>query len=175
MNIAVDKWLLNDRCFLMVNKVFLKLCMIGLVSLSSFCISAANTKNEVECFLSSKDLIKNLYATFPIDGKKVVESSDKKIISKFFSSDLTNMLLSDYRCREKTGGVCNIDFNILSNSQDDLGGFKILQATNNVVTVKFDTPMHGEFIDFYIENKGLCKVIKDIEYNNTNLLNILKK
>lgn len=85
------------------------------------------------------------------------------------------MLLRDYRCREKTGGVCNIDFNILSNSQDDLGGFKILQATNNVVTVKFDTPMHGEFIDFYIENKGICKVIKDIEYNNTNLLNILKK
>lgn len=159
----------------MINKIFLKLCMISLVGLSSFCILAANTKNEVECFLNSKDLIQNLYATFPIDGNKIVESSDKKIISKFFSSGLTNMLLSDYRCREKTGSVCNIDFNILSNSQDDLGSFKILQATNNIVTVKFDTPTHGEFIDFYIENKDMCKVIKDIGYNNTNLLNILKK
>jgi len=59
------------------------------------------------------------------------------------------MLVKDYECRSNLNSVCNIDFNILSNAQDDIGKFSILQATDNIVTVKFDTPTHGEFINFY--------------------------
>jgi hypothetical protein len=141
------------------------------LSVLSGCVSA---KNEEFCFSDSKNLVLNLYKTFPTDGNKIVEKSDKKIVSKFFSDELTNLLVSDYKCREKTGEACKIDFNILNNSQDDLGGFKILQATNNVVTVKFNTPTHGEFVDFYMESKGGCKVIKDIKYNDSNLLSVLR-
>ncbi|RIX38060.1 hypothetical protein D3X54_19095, partial [Acinetobacter baumannii] len=88
----------------------------------------------------------------------------------------TNMLVKDYACRSNLNGVCNIDFNILSNAQDDIGKFSILQATDNIVTVKFNTPTHGEFIDFLIENKGKCKLIKNIKYdNNSNLIKILQQ
>lgn len=31
------------------------------------------------------------------------------------------MLVKDYACRSNLNGVCNIDFNILSNAQDDIG------------------------------------------------------
>ncbi|NQE72803.1 hypothetical protein AbA118F_0112 [Acinetobacter baumannii] len=86
------------------------------------------------------------------------------------------MLVKDYACRSNLNGVCNIDFNILSNAQDDIDKFSILQATNNIVTVKFNMPTHGEFIDFLIENKGKCKLIKNIKYdNNTNLIKILQQ
>jgi hypothetical protein len=135
--------------------------------------NSTKIENVHGCFLDSKILVLDLYKTFPTDGNKIVEKSDRKLISKFFSDELTKLLVSDYKCRKKTGGVCKIDFNILSNSQDDFGSFKILQATNNVVTVKFNTPTHGEFVDFYMESKGKCKVIKDIKYNDSNLLNIL--
>ncbi|ENX35961.1 hypothetical protein F889_00660 [Acinetobacter colistiniresistens] len=138
-----------------------------------FILAACNVKGEV-CFSDSKRLVLNLYKTFPTDGNIIVEKSDKNLISKFFSNELTNLLVNDYECREKTAGVCKIDFNILNNSQDDLGSFKILQATNNVVTVKFNTPTHGEFIDFYMESKDGCKFIKDIKYNDSNLLNVLR-
>ncbi|MFV5265386.1 hypothetical protein ACMUMS_17815, partial [Acinetobacter courvalinii] len=131
-----------------------KLFYVVSLSVLSGCV---NAKNEEVCFSDSKSLVLNLYKTFPTDGNKIVEKSDKKLISKFFSNELTNLLVSDYECRKKTAEVCKIDFNILNNSQDDLGGFKVLQATDNIVTVKFNTPTHGEFIDFYMESKGGCK------------------
>lgn len=149
-----------------------KLFVLISLGILSGCVSA---NNDEKCFKDSKILIINLYEAFPVDGNKIVESSDRKIISRFFNKQLTTMLLNDYKCRGESNGVCNIDFNILNNSQDDLGKFKILQATNNIVTVKFDTPTHGEFIDFLIENKGECKLIKNIKYNNSNLLDLLGK
>lgn len=142
----------------------------------SFSCGVASASNDEKCFKDSKSLITNLYKNFPIDGNKIIESADRKTISRFFSKQLTNMLIKDYKCSSNFNGVCNIDFNILSNAQDDIGKFSILQATDNIVTVKFDTPTHGEFIDFLIEGKGECKVIKNIKYdNNTNLIKILQQ
>lgn len=40
----------------------------------------------------------------------------------------------------------------------------------------FNMPTYDEFIDFLIEGKGECKVIKNIKYNNnTNLIKILQQ
>ncbi|MEQ1325423.1 hypothetical protein ABLU08_01155 [Acinetobacter nosocomialis] len=142
----------------------------------SFFFGVTNASNDEKCFEDSKILIINLYKNYPVDGNKIIESADRKTISRFFSNQLTNMLVKDYACRSNLNGVCNIDFNILSNAQDDIGKFSILQATDNIVTVKFNTPTHGKFIDFLIENKGKCKLIKNIKYNNnTNLIKILQQ
>lgn len=142
----------------------------------SFFFSVTNASNDEKCFEDSKSLITNLYKNYPVDGNKIIESADRKTISRFFSNQLTNMLVKDYACRSNLNGVCNIDFNILSNAQDDIGKFSILQATDNIVTVKFNTPTHGEFNDFLIENKGKCKLIKNIKYdNNSNLIKILQQ
>ncbi|MFJ1519858.1 hypothetical protein ACG59Z_08200 [Acinetobacter sp. ABJ_C1_1] len=141
----------------------------------SFLCSVTNANNDEKCFEDSKSLITNLYKNYPVDGNKIIESAGRKTISRFFSNQLTNMLVKDYEC-SSLNGVYNIDFNILSNAQDDIGKFSILQATDNIVTIKFDTPTHGEFIDFLIENKGKCKLIKNIKYdNNTNLIKILQQ
>ncbi|WP_228153826.1 hypothetical protein [Acinetobacter sp. AKBS16] len=90
-----------------------------------------------------------MYKNYPTDGEKIIESADRKTISRFFANQLTNMLVKDYECRSNLNSMCNINFNILSNAQDDIGKFSILQAIDNIVTVKFDTPTHGEFINFY--------------------------
>ncbi|ENU44928.1 hypothetical protein ACOY72_11080 [Acinetobacter seifertii] len=40
----------------------------------------------------------------------------------------------------------------------------------------FNMPAHSEFVDFLIEGKGECKVIKNIKYeNNTNSIKILQQ
>ncbi|WP_045124736.1 hypothetical protein, partial [Acinetobacter nosocomialis] len=109
----------------------------------SFFFGVTNASNDEKCFEDSKILITNLYKNYPVDGNKIIESADRKTISRFFSNQLTNMLVKDYACRSNLNGVCNIDFNILSNAQDDIGKFSILQATDNIVTVKFNTPTHG--------------------------------
>lgn len=154
---------------------FMKYKLSTFIFLSFLCVTT-NASNDEKCFKDSKNLIINLYKKFPVDGNKIVESADRKTISNFFSNKLTNMLVKDYDCRSNLNGVCNIDFNILSNAQDELGKFSILQATDNIVTVKFDTSTHGEFIDFMIENKGKCKVVKNIKYNdNTNLIKVLQQ
>ena len=96
-------------------------------------------------------MILELYSTFPIDGNLVVEESDQKTISRFFSPELTSLLKKEDDCREQTTGVGNLEFKILSHSQDDLKGFKILQATNNIFTVKFNTPSHAELMNVKIQ------------------------
>lgn len=153
----------------------MKYKLFTFIFLSLF-FGVTNASNDEKCFKDSKKLITNLYKNYPVDGNKIIESSGRKNISRFFSNQLTNMLVKDYECSSSLNGVCNIDFNILSNAQDDIGKFSILQATDNIVTVKFDMPTHGEFIDFLIEGKGECKVIKNIKYdNNTNLIKILQQ
>ncbi|MPS61931.1 hypothetical protein [Acinetobacter sp.] len=153
----------------------MKYKLFTFIFLSILC-SVTNASSDEKCFKSSKDLITNLYKNYPVDGNKIIESADRKTISRFFANQLTNMLVKDYECRSNLNGVCNIDFNILSNAQYDIGKFSIIQATDNIVTVKFDTPTHGEFIYFFIGNKGKCKLIKNIKYdNNTNLIKILQQ
>ena len=141
----------------------------------SFFFSVTNASNDEKCFEDSKSLITNLYKNYPVDGNKIIESADRKTISRFFSNQLTNMLVKDYACRSNLNGVCNIDFNILSNAQDDIGKFSILQATNNIVTVKFNTPTHGEFIDFLIENKGVRvskHCVSEEQYRKNNIIDL---
>lgn len=141
----------------------------------SFFFSVTNASNDEKCFEDSKSLITNLYKNYPVVGNKIIESADRKTISRFFSNQLTNMLVKDYACRSNLNGVCNIDFNILSNAQDDIGKFSILQATDNIVTVKFNTPTHGEFIDFLIENKGVRvskHCVSEEQYRKNNIIDL---
>lgn len=101
----------------------------------------ANAK-EIQCFTQSENLIKKIYETFPIGGEDNIENSDEKTLNYFFSKDLSSLIYKDKKCREKFDGICNIDFNILINQQDvsNDNGYKILQVTNNLVTVKIEYP-----------------------------------
>lgn len=50
----------------------------------SFFFSVTNASNDEKCFEDSKSLITNLYKNYPVDGNKIIESADRKTISRFF-------------------------------------------------------------------------------------------
>ena len=55
-------------------------------------------------------------------------------------------------------------------------GYKILQVTNNLVTVKIEYPQFSEFVNYMIDNSSNCKKIKNINYDDgTDLRKILSK
>ncbi|MFI8146995.1 hypothetical protein, partial [Acinetobacter sp. ABJ_C5_2] len=121
-------------------------------------------------------LIMNLYKNYPVDGNKIIESADRKTISRFFSNQLTNMLVKDYECSSSLNGVCNIDFNILIHSQDTPNKYKILQDTDSLVTVKVEYHQYSQFINFVINKEFSCKKIGNIKYDNgSDLIKILRK
>ncbi|WP_407504545.1 hypothetical protein [Acinetobacter baumannii] len=142
----------------------------------SFFFSVTNASNDEKCFEDSKSLITNLYKNYPVDGNKIIESADRKTISRFFSNQLTNMLVKDYECGSNLNGVCNIDFNILIHSQDTPNKYKILQDTDNLVTVKVEYHQYSEFINFVINKESSCKKIRNIKYDDgSDLIKMLRK
>lgn len=148
------------------------LSILGLNFLLPSCTSA----KEVECFKSSSSLVNALYIKFPITGKNAIENANKTVLSNFFNDGLTKLLLEDQECADKTGGLCNIDFSIMTHQQDSVSKYKILQATKNVVTVKLEYPQYSEFLDYMIDNSSTCMKIKNIKYDdNASLLKILSK
>lgn len=50
----------------------------------SFLCGVTNASNDEKCFKDSKILITNLYKNYPVDGNKIIESADRKTISRFF-------------------------------------------------------------------------------------------
>lgn len=143
-----------------------------------FCFSGCANAKEVQCFNQSENLIKKIYEKFPIGGENNIENSDEKTLNSFFSKDLSSLIYKDKKCREKFDGICNIDFNILINQQDvpNDKGYKILQVTNNLVTVKIEYPQFSEFVNYMIDNSSNCKKIKNINYDDgTDLRKILSK
>ena len=141
-----------------------------------FLYGVANASNEEKCFKDSKILITNLYKNYPVDGNKIIENADRKTISRFFSNQLTNMLVKDYTCRSNLNGVCNIDFNILIHSQDAPNKYKILQDADNLVTVKVEYHQYSEFINFVINKESSCKKIGNIKYDDrSDLIKMLRK
>ncbi|MCF4288241.1 hypothetical protein V6314_05740, partial [Acinetobacter baumannii] len=73
-------------------------------------------------------------------------------------------------------GVCNIDFNILIHSQDTPNKYKILQDTDNLVTVKVEYHQYSEFINFVINKESSCKKIGNIKYDDgSDLIKMLRK
>lgn len=142
------------------------------LSLLSGCVSA----KEAECYNTSKSLITDLYNKFPINGDEVVENKNRKTLSNFFDKNLANLLIKDQECSRKNNGVCNIDFNILIHSQDTPNKYKILQDTDNLVTVKVEYHQYSEFLNFVINKESSCKKIGNIKYDDgSDLIKMLRK
>ncbi|EOH6037742.1 hypothetical protein [Acinetobacter baumannii] len=153
----------------------MKYKLFTFIFLSLF-FGVTNASNDEKCFKDSKDLITNLYKNYPVDGNKIIESADRKTISRVFSNQLTNMLVKDYECGSNLNGVCNIDFNILIHSQDTPNKYKILQDTDNLVTVKVEYHQYSEFINFVINKESSCKKIRNIKYDDgSDLIKMLRK
>lgn len=146
-------------------KFFIALGMV--ISSLSVNATAAN------CFKTSKDLVDDLYKKYPLmDEKKDIAGEKINVLERYFSTNMASLLIQDQKCAAKIQGICNIEFNILSNAQDipKSNQIKILQATANVVTVKVDFEPSPEFIDFKMQQQAGCYLIKDIQYDDHHSL-----
>lgn len=100
------------------------------------------------------------------------------MLSIFFTTKLTNLIIKDQINSEKVTGVCNIDFDILTHQQDEPVDekYKILKNKKNTVTVGLDYQDHIEIINFKFESVGQCQYISDVNYAwGKSLVGILKR
>lgn len=126
-------------------------------------IASANT-----CYTKSDTLIKDLYKTFPIGGSNNILDVSPALLNKFFSQELTNLIIKDEKCVEKIQGICNIEFDILTDAQDspDQNKYTIVQSANTVVTVLMKYSHQPTFLDFKINSKSKCMFIEEIYHPN---------
>jgi len=98
-------------------------------------------------------VVGNLYRAFawqalasPDDvfGKSLVEQ-DSSVLHRYFDRELALLLINDQRCIERTGELCNLDFDPIFASQDPAAADLLIRSiTNNMVAVEFTYPSNGE-------------------------------
>ncbi len=140
-------------------------------------INFANA-NDIICYKDQKKLIQSLYNYFPFQGSASVKNADKKLLSIFFTTKLTNLIIKDQINSMKGTGVCNIDFDILTHQQDEPVDekYRILKRTKNVVRVGLNYQDHIEILNFKFESVDQCQYISDVNYSwGKSLVGILKR
>jgi hypothetical protein len=67
---------------------------------------------------SPENFIRNLYREHLSQYDKVYWFDNEEKLSKYFDSNLTALFLRDEECKEKTQGICNLDFDPIIDAQD---------------------------------------------------------
>lgn len=136
----------------------------------------ANSK-EMTVTQSNLRLVQKIYKDFPpTSTAKSISSQKSSVLSRYFDTNLTNLIVNDNLCAQKTKEICNLDFDPIYNSQD-VGYVNIklvpIGTSNVVVTLK------GQGITTVLKYvliktpKGVK--VSDIIYdNNLSLTQILK-
>jgi hypothetical protein len=74
-------------------------------------------------------VVQTLYREFPWNGSKVVDHQPRKVLSRFFTSSVTDLLVRDYECTVREQGVCRIDWMMLYATQDpDISELRVCAA-----------------------------------------------
>lgn len=95
------------------------------------------------------DVVRALYAAYPLEGTKVVENEPREVISKYFDETMTGLLLKDRECVKRVGGLCNITAALLYAAQDaDIVDFRVCVSRRG-----------GEWIDVRFTNFGEHELI----------------
>jgi hypothetical protein len=70
----------------------------------------------------------------------------RSVLSRYFDDGLTNLILADRACAERTHEVCRLDFSPIWDSQDPAASGVKVSATKDpsVVKVRFRNPASGE-------------------------------
>lgn len=152
--------------------------LFALTILAFFINNSANAKPD-QC-LPPKKLVEELYKKFsPVESNgKNISSQNTDILKKYFSKNLTSLIDKDNKCEIKTGGICKINYDILTNSQDIDDDTKIVflktQKFDDVVNmISFNSS--NKFIRFNFIKEKSCYLIDDIIYDrNTSLKKALR-
>jgi hypothetical protein len=77
------------------------------------------------------------------DDSGVMEQP-KAVLERYFDTRLTNLILKDRECAQRTGAICNLDFAFIWDSQDPAAyGLTITPGTGDTVDVAFKYPDKG--------------------------------
>ena len=138
---------------------------LGLFLLLSSAHASAQT---MYCVQTSRDLISELYRDYPVQSTKDLAGASRQVLRQYFDSNLVQLLLREQKCAAKVHGQCNLDFNILSNSQDvaDDVAIRVLEANEHQAKLK----VGEQILNFKMRMENNCMRIQDIEYQEIGRL-----
>lgn len=121
-----------------------------------------------------KDLVKDLYKNYsPLEVKsKDITSQDIYTLKKYFTQSLVKLIDKNNKCELKNNGICKLDYDILTNSQDT-DDTKIIFLNNqnlNNVNVMITFHSFNNFIKFKFKKESGCYLIDDINYGKDSSL-----
>lgn len=127
-------------------------------------------KHEKGC-LKPEQLIDQIYKT-----EFEIESASEKQLSAYFDEKLVQLILKDNRCTDEIG-ICNIEFDIFSYSQDpqyDMYDIAKSDVEHQYVVTLFN-PSDKTYIKYQF-NKTACPKISNIRYSQgDDLVHILEQ
>jgi hypothetical protein len=113
-------------------------------------------------------------------GKRLTQQ-EEALLRRYFAPELTSLLVEDRRCINRSGEVCNLDFDPIFASQDlGVADLSIASTGRGLVTVEFTYPSNGEKsqLEYRMVKRGKDWRIQDILYrgwDNTSLKQLLSK
>lgn len=155
----------------MVKFLKFKFAAILTLALASF----ANAQNSD--FNEAKNLLNALYnSTILLD--KSLDYGNKKENSKYFSTELVNLLHSEDECQIKEQGICNIDWDFLCACQD-FGDFSVkfeAKSGNSMQVIAKITNLgnKNEILFSFVKENGKLK-ISNVEADGWSLRKILSR
>jgi hypothetical protein len=87
----------------------------------------------------AKCLLDTLYGSLILNGRFFDTGFDygnKDVTSKYFSSEMVELLLSERNCNKETGEICRLDWNVLCDCQDMTDKFSITFKVKSVKPIQ---------------------------------------
>jgi len=116
---------------------------------------------------SPEDVIKQLYEDFSRDESGSVHTQEKEVLSRYFDFSLVDLMIEDQECQKREKGVCNLDFMVLWDAQDEeisdftVGPFDPAKKTVNVTFKNYGKP---ETLVYKVNKTAAGWRISDIKY-----------
>lgn len=91
------------------------------------------------------EVVRRLYREYPIGGRTAVTNEPREVLDKFFDKRFAELLEEDNACTFGSGGLCEINWDILYATQDgeDITDFQICEMDADKHTVKVQFREYG--------------------------------
>lgn len=112
---------------------------------------------------------------------KPLTQQEEAVLRRYFAPELASLLVEDRHCIDRSGEVCNLDFDPMFASQDlGIADLSIAATGRGLVTVEFTYPSNGKKnqLEYRMVKRGKDWRIDDIRYrgwDNTSLKHLLSK
>jgi len=118
----------------------------------------------------AKKLLDSLYETYIRKGNSI-DFGNKDVMSKYFNSNMVELLYSESKCKTDTGNVCRIDWNILCACKRMPNKYALYFSTISVKPVmmlahiNYVSPAYTELLFTFTEENGFTKISDIITVN----------